>query len=76
MYFPCQEVQQRLNTNPKAQAHGLKIKCSEKADGNRDVTLVGNDNSITHDEAQKELDVIANAEVQGNWTFTITDLTK
>ncbi|MBI2757583.1 MAG: hypothetical protein HYX49_02800 [Chloroflexi bacterium] len=76
MYTPCQEVQQRLNTNPKAQAHSLKIKCSEKADGNRDVTLVGNDNSITSDEAQKELDVIANAEVQGNWTFTITDLTK
>jgi hypothetical protein len=76
MYSPCQEVQQRLDTNPKAQAYGLKIKCSEKADGNRDVTLLGNDNSITHDEVQKVLDVISNAEVQGNWTFTITNLTK
>jgi hypothetical protein len=76
MYSPCQEVQQRLDTNPKAQAYGLKISCSEKADGNRDVTLLSNDNSITQDEAQKELDVISNAEVQGNWMFTITDLTK
>lgn len=76
MYSPCQEVQHRLDTSPKAQEYGLKINCSEKADGNRDVTLLGNDNSITHDEAQKVLDVIANAEVKGNWTFTITDLTK
>jgi hypothetical protein len=76
MYSPCQEVQQRLDTNPKAQAYGLKISCSEKADGNRDVTLLGNGNSITHDEAQRALDVISNAEAQGNWTFTIIDLTK
>lgn len=76
MYSPCQEVQQRLDTNPKAQEYGLKINCSEKSDGNRDVTLLGNDNSITKDEAQKVLDVIANAEVQGSWIFTITDLTK
>ncbi len=76
MYSPCQEVQQRLDTNPKAQAYGLKINCSEKADGNRDVTLSGNVNSITRDEAQKALDVISNAEVLGNWMFMITDLTK
>lgn len=76
MYSPCQEVQQRLDTNPKAQEYGLKINCSEKPDGNRDVTLLGNGNSLTHDEAQKVLDVIANAEVQGSWTFTIINLTK
>jgi len=76
MYSPCQEVQQRLDTNPKAQEYGLKINCSEKADGNRDVTLSSNGSSVTRDEAQQVLDVIANAEVQGNWTFTITDLTK
>lgn len=76
MYSPCQELEHRLNTNPKAQAHGLKAKCNENADGSFNATLESNNDSITHDEAQKELDDISSAEVHGNWMLTINDITK
>jgi hypothetical protein len=74
MYSPCEELQQRLNTNPQAQSYGLKAKCEENADGSTNVTLIGNDKSVTIDEAQKALNTIASAEVSGNWEFTITDI--
>lgn len=76
MYSACQELQQRLDTNPKAQAYGLKVKCEAKADGSASVTLVDNNKSISKDEAQKALDIIASAEIYGNWKFTIMDLKK
>jgi hypothetical protein len=74
MYSACQEFQQRLNTNPKAQAHGLKAKCEDNADGTSSVKLLDHAKSITDDKAQKDLDAIASAEVLGDWKFTITDL--
>ena len=74
MYTPCQELQQRLDTNPKAKAYGLKAKCVETGDGNISVTLVGNDKSIEKDKASKALDEIAKAEVAGPWVFTINDI--
>ena len=76
MYSPCEELQQRLATNPQAQSYGLKAKCEENADGSTNVTLVENDKSITMEEAQKALNIIASAEVTGNWEFTITDIKK
>jgi hypothetical protein len=76
MYSPCEEVQQRLNTNPKAQAYGLKIKCEENSDSSTNVTLLSNNKSVASAEAQKALSVIASAEIPGNWEFTITDLMK
>ncbi len=74
MYSPCEELQQRLGTNPQAQAYGLQVSCEENADGSTKVTLVGNNKSVTMEEAQKALDRIASAEVSGNWEFTIADI--
>jgi hypothetical protein len=76
MYSPCEELQQRLDTNPQAQAYGLKVSCEENADGSTKVTLVGNNALATIEEAQKALDTIASAEISGNWEFTITDIKK
>ncbi|MBV5335033.1 MAG: hypothetical protein JZU49_04435 [Sulfuricurvum sp.] len=73
-YSPCAELQQRLDTNPQAQSYGLKTKCEENADGSTNVTLIGNDKSITVDEAQKALNIIVSAEVSGNWEFTLNDI--
>ncbi|RPI90513.1 MAG: hypothetical protein EHM40_18170 [Chloroflexi bacterium] len=74
MYTPCQEIQQRLDTSPKAQAYGLKMMCTETGDGNISVTLVDHDRSVTKDEASKTLDEIAQAEVDGPWEFTINEI--
>jgi hypothetical protein len=76
MYSPCEELQQRLDTNSQAQLYGLKASCEENADGSVKVTLVGNNTSITVEDAQKALDTIASAEISGNWEFTITDIKK
>jgi hypothetical protein len=76
MYSPCEELQQRLDTNPKAQAYGLNVKCEENADLGISVTLLGSNESVSPEEAQKALDVIVSAEIQGNWKFTINDMEK
>jgi hypothetical protein len=70
----CQNFQERLDTNSKAKAYGLKAKCIETADGNVAVTLVSNNNSVAKDKASKLLDDIAKGEVAGPWEFTITEL--
>jgi hypothetical protein len=74
MYTPCEELQQRLNTSPKAQAYGLKAGCTLSSDGNVSVMLVEHDPSVTETEAGKTLDQIAKAEVDGPWEFTIKEL--
>jgi hypothetical protein len=72
----CQNFQERLDTNSKAKAYGLKAKCEEMSDGNVAVTLLGNNNSVAKDKASKLLDDIAKGEVAGPWVFTITEITK
>lgn len=74
MYTPCQELQQRLATNPKAKAYGLKAKCTETGDGNISVMLADHSRSIANEKASKVLDEIAKAEVAGTWEFTINDI--
>ena len=74
MYTPCQELQQRLDTNSKAKAYGLKAECTETSDGNVSVTLVGHDKTVTKDEASKTLHEIAKAEIEGPWVFTLNEI--
>lgn len=76
MYSPCEELQQRLDTSPKAQSYGLKASCQDNADGSRSVTLLENNKSIAAEEAQKVLDSIDSAKVEGVWEFTITSIEK
>ena len=74
MYTPCQELQQRLDTNPKAKAYGLKAKCVENSDGTISVTLLDHAKSVSNDNAKQALDKIAKAEVVGPWGFTINEI--
>lgn len=76
MYSPCEELQQRLNTNPKAKAYGLQAKCSQAGDGGISVTLTGHDKSVAKDKASKVLDEIAKGEAIGLWEFTISTIEK
>lgn len=76
MYSACQNFQHRLDTNPKAKAHGLKAKCDETDDGNIIVTLVDNDKSVKKEDAGKVLDEIATGAIIGSWEFTINQLEK
>jgi hypothetical protein len=76
MYSPCEELQQRLDTSPKALAYDLKMQYEENTDFSTSVALVEHNESVTTDEAQKALDVIASAEVQGHWEFTINEMEK
>ena len=76
MYTPCQELQQRLDTNPKANAYGLKANCTDVGDGTISVTLIDHNPTVTKDKASKMLDEIAGAEVDGPWEFTITEIAK
>lgn len=76
MYSACQEFQQRLNTNPKAKAYGLKAKCTENSDGSISVVLVDRGKSATEGKAKDVLDSIANGVVLGPWEFTVTALEK
>ena len=76
MYTPCQELQQRLDTNPKAKAYGLKAKCAETSEGGISVSLIDHDKSVAKDKASKALDEIAKGEVVGLWEFTITEIEK
>ena len=74
MFSACQNFQERLNTNPKAKAYGLKAKCTETSDGYISVTLLGRDKSVVENEASKTLDEIAKGEVLGPWVFTIDEI--
>jgi len=74
MYTPCQELQQRLDTNPKAKAYGLKAKCVENSDGIISATLLDHAKSVSKDNAKQALDKIAKAEVVGPWEFTINEI--
>lgn len=74
MYSPCEEFQQRLGTNSQAQPYGLQATCQENVDGSTSVTLVGRNESVSVEEAQKALEMISSAEVIGNWEFTITQI--
>lgn len=76
MYSPCEELQQRLDTSPKAQSYGLKVKCEDKEDFSMSVELLENNKSVTTEEAQKVLDSIVSAEIIGTWEFTITSIEK
>ena len=74
MYSPCEELRQRLATNSKAQAYGLRANCIENGDGNISVALVGNNQTVTKDVASKVLDQIAKAEVVGPWEFILNKI--
>lgn len=74
MYSPCEEFEQRLNSNSKAHAYGLKAKCTETAEGKVAVELVGHGKSVDKDKAKKALEEIASAQVIGPWEFTINSL--
>ena len=74
MYSACQNFQQRVDTNPKAKAHGLKAKCTENSDGSISVAVTGHGKAITNEKAQEVLDGIANSVVVGPWEFTIAVL--
>lgn len=76
MYTPCQELQQRLTSNPKANAYGLKAKCTESGDDAISVMLIEHNKSVAKDQASSLLDEIASAEVGGPWEFTITEIAK
>jgi len=76
MYSACQEFQQRLDTNPKANAYGLKAKCTEMGNGAVSIELVDHGKSVNNEKAKNTLNEIAKGDVVGTWEFTITDLTK
>jgi hypothetical protein len=76
LYSPCQEMQQRLATSPKAQEYGLKISCTDDAEKGPSLSLDEYSKSVNAEEAQKVLNVIATSEVHGEWKFILTDLEK
>jgi hypothetical protein len=76
MYSPCQEVQQRIDTSPKAQAAGVKMNCTENADGQAVAELSGFNPTFSREEAQQILDQIVGQMVNGPWVFTIDKLEK
>lgn len=76
MYTPCQEFQQRLETHPKANAYGLKAKCTETGNNSIFVELVDNAKSVDKEQAKGLLNQIAKAEIVGPWEFTITTIEK
>jgi hypothetical protein len=76
LYSPCQEMQQRLATSPKAQKYGLKISCTDDAEKGPSLSLDEYSKSVNAEEAQKVFDVIATSEVHGEWKFVLTDIEK
>lgn len=73
---PCEDLQQRLSTSPKAQAYGLKVHCSYDEHEGISVTLVEKASSAAQDKAQQTLDEIVKREVDGPWEFLITEMDK
>lgn len=76
MHTPCQEFQQRLATNPKANAYGLKAKCSETGNGGISVELLDHVKSVSAEQARVVVKQIADARIEGLWEFTITEMEK
>lgn len=72
----CENFQRRVDTNPKANALGLKAKCSYDEQAGISVTLSEQAASVAQDKAQQILDEIVKGEVTGPWEFTITELEK
>lgn len=70
----CQNLQQRVDTNPKAQSLGLKISCSEIEDQTVSAKVIGFNSSFTAAEAQSALDTILQGAVIGPWEFSINNL--
>lgn len=73
---PCEDLQHRLSTSPKAQAYGLKAHCSYDEHEGISVTLVEKASSVAQDKAQQTLDEIVKGEVEGPWEFLITEIDK
>ncbi|HET6595479.1 MAG TPA: hypothetical protein VFG81_07635 [Anaerolineales bacterium] len=73
---PCENIMQRLDTNPQAKAYGLNATCSYDDQTGIAVTLSEHSPSIVQEEAQQALDEIVRGEVNGPWTFTISTLEK
>ena len=73
---PCENFQQRLDTNPKAQALGLKAECSYVEQMGISVTLLEKAVSVSQEKAQQVLDEIVKGEVDGPWEFLITEMDK
>jgi hypothetical protein len=73
---PCENFQQRFDTNLNAKKYDLKVKCSDNGQNGISVTLVDNDKSITSDKAQEILDEIVRGEFTGPWSFDITEFSK
>lgn len=74
--LPCENLQQRLDTSPKAKTYGLKVNCSYDEQTGLSVVLADKLPSIAQSEAQQVLDEIIKGEVFGPWDFTITELKK
>lgn len=73
----CERLQERLDTNPKAKAYGLKVKCSEVESSTQlSVELVDYDKVMDKDEAKKVLDDIVQGSFTGPWTFSINEIQK
>ena len=73
---PCENLQQRLDTNPRAKALGLKTKCSYNEQTGISVALSEKASAVAQEKAQQVLDEIIKGEVIGPWEFTITGLEK
>lgn len=73
---PCENFQQRLDTNPQARALGLKAKCSYDEQAGISVMLAEKAASVAREKAQQVLDGIVTGEVNGPWEFLITELDK
>ena len=71
----CQNLQYRLDTNPKAQAYGITVNCTGgEQQSDMSVQLADFSKSTTQEEAQKVLDGIVAGEVSGPWEFTIDQI--
>lgn len=73
---PCEDLQQRLNTSPRAQALGLKARCSYDEQTGISVTLSEKAASVAQGKAQQVLDEVVKGEVNGPWEFLITEIEK
>jgi hypothetical protein len=71
----CQNLQQRLDTNLKAQEYGITIKCTgAEQQSEMSVQLVDFNPSYTKEEVQVLLDEIVAGEVNGPWEFIIDQI--
>lgn len=78
---PCGELIKRVETNPRAQEAGLKIRCEDVPNARDDFTISVQDAApvladfnpfvVTEDQAQALMTEIQSAEVRGPWVFTL-----